>query len=295
MKYTLRMTKGEVLKRMVESAEYAKERGLYVHAVSEDTTRSDEKLALRFFATSIEAGAKGIVVCDTLGVSTPSRMRSLAGTVRRFLEADNYSVHCHDDLGLATANTVAAVEAGFEAPQTTVCGIGERAGNAAFEEVCLALETLHKTKTGIRTERIYRLAEMVEKYSGVPLAVHKPVVGTNSFTHEAGVHVAAVLRNPLTYELLRPESVGRKRRFSLGKHSGTALVGGELRNHGIQVTSERVRAIVERLKDLKEGRSKKRLRELVNAKKALDAERGGVSEREFRNLIRSARKMDCRC
>ncbi len=142
MKYSLRMTTGQVLEKMVESVEYARERGLYVHAVSEDTTRSDEKFVLRTLKDSVDAGAKGIVVCDTLGVATPWMMEELAGLVKSVVRAEHYSVHCHDDLGLATTNTLAAVEAGFDAPQTTVRGIGERSGNAAFEEVCVGLEVL---------------------------------------------------------------------------------------------------------------------------------------------------------
>ncbi len=288
MKWSLRMTRSEVLGTIVESVEYARERGLYVHAVSEDTTRSDERFVARLLRSAVEAGAKGIVICDTLGVATPSKMERLAGVVRRSVRAECYSVHCHDDLGLATANTLVAVEAGYEAPQTTVCGIGERSGNAPFEEVCMALEVLYGRKTGIRTERIFRLAEMVERFSGIPVPVHKPVVGTNSFAHEAGVHVAAVLRNPVTYEPFRPERVGRKRRFSLGKHSGTALVGRELRRAGVLAASDRVWVVLERLKALREGRSKKRLRELVEVKKLLDRERAGVTEEEFRRLVRWA-------
>ncbi len=136
-----------------------------------------------------------------------------------------------------------------------------RAGNG------LGLEVLYERRTGIKTERICRLAEMVEKYSGVPIPVHKPVVGTSSFAHEAGIYVAAVLRNPQTYEAFPHEKVGRTRRFSLGKHSGSALVGRQLRKAGVQLTRKQVREITDHLKGLKAGRSKRRLRELMNAKR----------------------------
>ncbi len=285
MKYSLKMDGADVERRMVESVEYAKERGLYVHAVSEDSTRSDEKFVLRFFKKAVEAGAKSVVVTDTIGIATPSNMGRLAGLVRQSVRAECYSVHCHDDLGLATANTLAAVEAGFGAPQTTVCGIGERSGNASFEEVCMSLQVLYRRRTGIRTERIFRLAELVEKYSGVPIPVHKPVVGTNSFAHEAGVHVAAVLKNPLTYEPFPPKRVGRTRRFSLGKHSGTRLVELELRRGGFLVTRDQARELTARLKALKERRSKRKIGELIKVKRALDQERAGVSEGDFLRLL----------
>ncbi len=285
IKYSLRMKKNEVLTRMVESVEYARERGLYVHAVSEDSTRSDEQFVLRFFDSAVGAGAKGVVICDTLGIATTSKMAKLAALIRRSIRVRHYSVHCHDDMGLATANTLAAVEAGFEAPQTTVCGIGERSGNASFEEVCMSLQVLYRRRTGIRTERIFRLAELVEKYSGVPIPVHKPVVGTNSFAHEAGVHVAAVLKNPLTYEPFPPKRVGRTRRFSLGKHSGTRLVELELRRGGFLVTRDQARELTARLKALKERRSKRKIGELIKVKRALDQERAGVSEGDFLRLL----------
>jgi isopropylmalate/homocitrate/citramalate synthase len=149
----------------------------------------------------------------------------------------------------------------------------------------MALEVLYRKRTGIRTERILRLSELVEKYSGVPIPVHKPIVGTNSFTHEAGVHVAAVLRNPLTYEPFPPKRAGRTRRFSLGKHSGTRLVEQELRRGGFRVTRSQARELIAKLKSLKEGRSKRKLSELVKLKRALDQERSQVSEGDFLRLL----------
>src|SRR5712692_6816414 len=133
--------------------------------------------------------------------------------------------------------------------------------------------------TGIKTERIFRPAEMVEKYSGVPIPVHKPVVGTNSFAHEAGAHVAGVLRNPQTYEAFPPEKVGRTGRFSLRKHSEGALVGRELRNAGVQLTRKQIREITDQVKGLKSGRSKKRLRGLVKPRGLRQGESKGLRTR----------------
>ncbi len=285
MKYSLRMTPGEVETRLVEAVEYARERGLFVHAVSEDSTRSKEAFVLKIFRNAVEAGAKGIVITDTLGIATPERMFKLARTVRKGVRAESYSVHTHDDLGLATANTLAAMEAGFESPQTTVTGIGERSGNAAFEEVVMGLELLYDRRTGIRTERIFRLAELVERFSGVPIPVHKPIIGTDSFVHEAGVHVAAVLRNPVTYEPFPPGRVGRERRFSLGKHSGAALVEHELQRLKRRSGTRDVNELTQRVKQLRVSAGKGKIRELVRVKNAMDRERAGVTLEEFRRLI----------
>ncbi len=285
MKYSLRMSPREVEKGLVEAVEYARERGLFVHAVSEDSTRSRESFVLKNLRNAVEAGARGVVITDTLGIATPDKMFKLARAVKRRVRAESYSVHAHDDLGLATANTLAAVEAGFESPQTTVTGIGERSGNTSFEEVVMGLELLYDRRTGIRTERIFDLAELVEELSGVPIPVHKPVVGANSFAHEAGVHVAAVLRNPVTYEPFPPERVGRERRFSLGKHSGAAMVEHELERSGGRTRDGSVKELTQRVKWLKEGTGKGKIRELVRVKRALDRERAGVTLEEFRALI----------
>lgn len=281
MKYSLRLTPIQVVQRLVQSVEYAVERGLYVHAVSEDSTRSNTGFVLRVLKESVNAGAKGIVITDTLGVATPGKMFKLARLFRKKVRTESYSIHAHDDLGLATANTLAAVEAGFDSPQTTINGIGERSGNASFEEVAMCLELLYRKKTSIRTQNIYRLARLVEKISGIPIPVHKPVIGTDSFVHEAGVHVAAVLRNPSTYEAFPPERVGRERRFSLGKHSGTAIV------HSIapKASEETVSKLTRKLKAYRENTSKKKLRRLIALKQGLDRERGGVTKAQFRRLV----------
>src|SRR6266849_2134566 len=194
MRHSLRMNESTVLDRISKMIEYSRDRGLYVHAVSEDTMRSRPDFILRFFKSAVAAGAKGVVITDTVGIATPERVRKFAKLVRSSIRAQSYSVHVHDDLGLATANTLAAVEAGFDVPQTTINGIGERSGNASFAEVCVTLEVLYKRRTGIKMSRIYRLARLVEKLSGVPIPAHKPVTGGNSFSHEAGIHVAALLR-----------------------------------------------------------------------------------------------------
>src|SRR3989442_12909483 len=234
---------------------------------------------LRFFKCAITAGGTGVVITDTIGIATPAKVRKFAKLVRSSIRAQSSPIHVHDDLGLATANTLAAVEAGFDVPQTTINGIGERSGNASFAEVCLALELLYNWRTGVRIDRIYRLAHLVEKFSGVPIPAHKPVIGGNSFSHEAGIHVAALLRNPRTYEPYPPEMVGRKRTFQIGKHTGRRLVENIL---GKSLDQEFARTLTSRVKRLQERRSKREIYRLV---RFLDRKRSGVSEEGRRGKL----------
>jgi 2-isopropylmalate synthase len=278
MRHSLRMKGSTVIDRISKMIEYSRDRGLYVHAVSEDTMRSRPGFILPFFKSAVTAGAKGVVITDTVGIASPEKVRKFASLVHSSIRAQSYSVHVHDDLGLATANTLAAVEAGFNVPQTTINGIGERSGNASFAEVCLALELLYNRRTNIRIDRIYRLARLVEKFSGVPIPSHKPVIGGNSFSHEAGIHVAALLRNPQTYEPYPPEKVGRRRSFRIGKHTGSRLIQNIL---GKNLDQESARTLTNRLKRLQERRSKREIYRLV---RLLDKERSGISEQELRRM-----------
>ena len=284
MRHSLRMKGSAVIDRISKMIEYSRDRGLYVHAVSEDTMRSGPEFILSFFKSAVTAGAKGVVITDTVGIATPEKVRKFAGLVHSSIRAQSYSVHVHDDLGLATANTLSAVEAGFNVPQTTINGIGERSGNASFAEVCLALELLYNRRTSIRVDRIYRLAKLVEKFSGVPIPAHKPVIGGNSFSHEAGIHVAALLRNPQTYEPYPPEKVGRRRSFRIGKHTGSRLIQNVL---GKNLDQESAKTLTNRLKRLQERRSKREIYRLVQL---LDKERGGISEQELRRMAGKFRK-----
>lgn len=281
MRDSLRMNENTVIDRISKMIEYSRDRGLYVHAVSEDSMRSRPEFILRFFKSAVASGAKGVVITDTIGIATPDKVRKFARLVRSSIRVQSYSVHVHDDLGLATANTLAAVEVGFNVPQTTINGIGERSGNASFAEVCLGLELLYKRRTGIRMDRIYRLAQLVEKLSGVPIPAHKPVIGGNSFSHEAGIHVAALLRNPRTYEPFPPEIVGRKRSFQIGKHTGRRLIENIL---GKNLDPKFVRILTSRLKMLQERRSKCEIFRLV---RLLDIERRGISEHELKQSAKS--------
>ncbi|MEM2042907.1 MAG: 2-isopropylmalate synthase, partial [Nitrososphaerota archaeon] len=160
------------------------------------------------------------------------------------------AVHCHDDMGLATANTLAGVEGGAEIVHVTVNGIGERAGNTSLEEVVLALETLYGVKTGIRLEKLASVSRLVSRLTGMVVQKNKAVVGDNAFSHESGIHVHGVINNPATYEPVMPEVVGKRRRIVLGKHSGTHAVLEVLKQHGFNLSHEETRRVLERVKEL---------------------------------------------
>lgn len=247
----LRKTRGEVCTMAWEAVEYAKDHGLVVELSGEDASRADGEFLAMLFAGGVERGADRLCFCDTVGLMTPE---AIAERIPPLLAAP-LSIHCHDDLGLALANTLAALKAGASAVHVTVNGLGERAGNAALEEVTMALEHLYGVATGLSTEKIYPLATTVSRLTNVPLATNKAIVGEMAFTHESGIHAHGVLREASTYEPLTPETVGRTRRIVLGKHSGSASVGAALTELGYHCTKTQHAEVVARVKALgDEGR-----------------------------------------
>jgi len=249
MRYKLRMDRGEVLRRIAESVEYAKSRGVKVLFSAEDATRSDLSFLAEAFKTAIEAGADEINVPDTVGVMTPGRMRHLVEYLKARLPPVPMHVHCHDDFGMAVANTIAAIEAGADVAQVTMNGFGERGGNAALEEVAAAARFLLGMEVGLRLERLYETSRLVARLFGIQLQPNKAVVGDNAFSHESGIHVHGVLNNPFTYEPMTPEAVGNRRRIVLGKHSGRHSVEWALKQMGIEPEPRLVDYLVSRIKD----------------------------------------------
>lgn len=247
LRHKLRVSFEELLELSMQAVEYARQRGLMVSFSAEDATRAPLERLLLLYSAAAGAGAGRLHVADTAGAAAPEAVERIIGALRRELRAE-LCVHCHNDFGLATANTLAGVKAGAELAAVTVNGIGERAGNAALEEVAAALEMLYGVRTGIRLERLGMLSELVRRCSGVEPQPHKAVVGRNAFAHESGVHVAAVLCNPLTYEPYLPELVGAKRRIVLGKHSGRKAVAAKLQEMGVRAGEKELRALVGRIK-----------------------------------------------
>jgi isopropylmalate/homocitrate/citramalate synthase len=288
LKYKLLKTREEVLDISVKSVEYAREHGLDVSFVTEDTVRADLDYVVELYNACTEAGAQRAVLCDTVGVMTPAAMRWWLGVIKKRFKPVQLSIHCHNDFGMAVANSLAAVECGVEIPHTTVNGIGERSGNASFEELVLSLEMLYGYDTGIDFSRLYELSTMVEEISGIPLAINKPVVGYNAFSHESGIHADGVLKKTLTYEPIDCEAIGRVRRFIFGKHTGHAAVADKLDKAGISATPEQITKVVQGIKEMAEHKEKKEEEEFIKMFRQREEERRGISDREFWELAKSA-------
>lgn len=244
----LKSDRKTVLQNAIDVTEYAKDHGLVVELSGEDASRADMDFLTNIYLAGVEAGADRLCFCDTVGVLVPETTAAIFAKLSEL--GAPISIHCHNDFGMATANTVAALRSGASQAHVTVNGIGERAGNASLEEVVMTLESLYKIKTGIRCEDLYQLSRMVSRMTGIPVAPNKSLVGENAFTHEAGIHVHGLLADTSTYEPLHPEQVGRKRRIVLGKHAGRASVELALKEFGTGVTDDQLAQIVDRVKEL---------------------------------------------
>ncbi|MEM2865659.1 MAG: hypothetical protein QW098_00745, partial [Candidatus Hadarchaeales archaeon] len=195
LKYKLRKSRTQLKEMAREACRYALDHGLKVELSAEDGTRTDLAFLKEFFSVGEEEGVHRLCVCDTVGVMTPDRIYELFSDLTGSLHLP-ISVHCHDDFGLATANTVGAVRGGAEEVHVTVNGLGERAGNASLEEVVTSLHYLHGFRTGIKLKKLYGTSELVERLTGVPVPPNKAIVGDNAFSHESGIHTHGVLRFP---------------------------------------------------------------------------------------------------
>ncbi|UTF55129.1 2-isopropylmalate synthase [Natronosalvus rutilus] len=247
-----------VVERAIDAVERVTEAGAICMFSPMDATRTDEPFLLEVIEAVTEAGTDWINVPDTCGVATPRRFYDLIETITDHTDA-HIDVHTHDDFGLATANALAGIEAGADQAQVSVNSIGERAGNAAYEEFVMAVESVYQADTGIDTTRITELSQVVADRSGVPVPSNKPVVGANAFSHESGIHAAGVIENADTFEpgVMTPEMVGARRRLVLGKHTGTHSVRERLVETGFDPTETEVRAVTRRVKDY--GAEKRRV------------------------------------
>src|SRR5579875_537257 len=248
LQYKLRLSREQAIERILESVSYAKEHGLTVEFSPEDATRSDRAFLSEAITAALSAGADRINLPDTVGVMEPFGMYNLIVEVKRLVGNKILSVHCHNDFGMATANTVAAVSAGAEQVHVTVNGIGERAGNTSLEEVVMALKKLLKVEVGVVASRLYETSRFVSEVTGVPVPYFKPIVGDNAFGHEAGIHVHGVLQNPQTYEPMQPEEVGNFRRIALGKNSGSYGLKVMLNERGLTLSDEQLKKVLDEIK-----------------------------------------------
>lgn len=256
MKYKLKMTPDEVIERITAMVGLA--RGLCpdVEFSAEDASRSDRDFLVRAFDAAIEAGATTINIPDTVGYSTPNEMFDLVSYVRTHLKNPDVdiSVHNHNDLGMAVANTLASIQAGASQVECTVNGIGERAGNAAMDEIVMALRTrgdMFGCSTGINTRQIYRTGKLLSTITGVGIAPNKPIVGANAFAHESGIHQHGVLAERTTYEIMSPDDIGiYQNKMVLGKHSGKHAFADRIAELGYRMSEEDIAEAFERFKAL---------------------------------------------
>lgn len=271
LRYKYHKSCEEMTECALETIEYAKDHGLGVRFAAEDATRTSIDTLKKAFFMAEDYKVDYVSIADTIGILNPSSTSYLVSEIKKVVRTP-ICIHCHDDLGMATANTLAAAEAGAKQLHTTVNGIGERAGNAALEEVLVAL----RLQYGIErydVSKLINLSNMVVKYSKVLPAVNKAVVGRNAFRHESGIHVAAILEQPRTYELYSPEMVGGKRNLVVGKHTGTKALKGILKDMGYTLERDELCDLIDKVKvctEAKRGISRNRLEEMIHEVKMHD-------------------------
>jgi 2-isopropylmalate synthase len=257
LEYKLKKSRAEVIEMTRQAVTLARECAEEVEFSAEDATRSDVDYLCEVFATAIEAGASIINVPDTVGYTMPAEFSRLVNRIREQVVGDRdvtISVHCHDDLGLAVANSLAAIEAGARQVECTINGIGERAGNASLEEIVMALRVRADQlpfETGIRTEQLYPTSQLLSALISCPVQPNKAIVGRNAFAHEAGIHQHGVISNPLCYEIMTPESVGvPTNNLVLGKHSGRHALALRYEDLGYSMEPVELDAIYQRFTSL---------------------------------------------
>lgn len=259
MEYKLKMTRQEVLDKVKSVLAYAKGKVDEIEFSGEDAARSDLDFACQVFGVAIAGGATIINVPDTVGYMNPNEFGDKIRYIKEHtpgIENAIISVHCHDDLGLANANTLAAIKAGARQVEGTINGLGERAGNVAIEEVVMALKTRHDyfgdLQVNIDTKQFTKVSKLVSRLTGVVVPPNKPIVGSNAFAHESGIHQHGMMSNPETYEIMTPESVGaEKTDLVLGKHSGRHAFADHLAKLGFQsFTEEKINDLFAKFKEL---------------------------------------------
>ncbi|MBI5679477.1 MAG: 2-isopropylmalate synthase [Methanobacterium sp.] len=247
--FKLKMEKEEILAKAVDAVEYIKDHGIVAEFSAEDATRTEFDYLKDIYKAVEDAGVDYINVPDTVGVMIPTSIKWLIQNLKEHLNSP-ISVHCHDDFGLAVANSLMAVEAGASQVHATVNGLGERAGNASLEEVVMSLISEYGIKMDIKTEMLVNLSEFVSRITGVKMPPNKAIVGENAFAHEAGIHVHGVLAKAETYEPITPEIVGHTRRIVLGKHTGANAIKAKLDEYGIELNDDQFKKVYDQVKAL---------------------------------------------
>lgn len=296
LKHVLKTTAETVIKQTADCVEYAKNHGFTVNFVLEDASRTPLENIVEIYGAAVKAGADRLVLEDTVGILRPLSMHYLISRVREGLlelTKDNklLSIRCHNDFGLATANTLAAIEEGFTHAQVCVAGYGERTGLAPLEEVVVALELLYGRNTGVDAHRIYRLSQFVEKSFTWPLAFQKPIVGEDAFSHASDKQVQGMMGHPLAYEPFPPKMLDRETTLYMGRHLGEATVQAYLDLQGIKATPEQVAEIAKRVRKSQERLDKGEMMiTFYEIKKLLRQLRKGMPEAELKRIIKQVIK-----
>lgn len=260
LSHQLRKSREEVIRIARDMVAYGKQFVDEIEFSAMDSTRSGRDFVIQLVEAVIEEGATVINLPDTLGYAMPNEVIELFEAVRKEARGGDkvrYSAHCHNDLGMAVANSLAAIQGGATQIEVTVNGIGERAGNCSLEELVMAIETRRdylKANTNIAIEQIYETSRVVSRTMNFPIAYNKPIVGRNAFQHESGIHQDGLLKNRNTYEIMDPEAMGISRSMIvLGKHSGSHAIKHRLADFGIEPTEEQFQSIYSRFKEIADG------------------------------------------
>jgi isopropylmalate/homocitrate/citramalate synthase len=253
LKHRLKTTKPQILKQTIETIQHTKKHGATTNLTLTDATRTPLEAILQIFEAAANAGATKLAIADTAGFIRPLSMRYLISHIRKNLpqnvkEKTTLAVHCHNDFGLATANTLAAVEEGVTCLHTCIAGFGERAGIAPFEEVVTALELLYNIDTGVDLRRVYRLAQSAEKAFALPIQSHKPIIGDGIFAHEVDQELEEMKAHPLLFEPFPPEIVGRETTLFIGRNTMQGLIQKLLENAGVRASPRQMDELFRHIK-----------------------------------------------
>jgi len=265
LKYKLRKSRECIFDMAIDAVEYCKDRGIKASFSSEDSSRTDLSFLIELFKAVEDAGADRLGLTDTVGCASPEAISILVKRVVKEIKTP-VSLHLHNDCGLALANAISGVKAGANAITTTVTGIGERSGNVPLEQFVVAMKYLYGYDMGMDTTRLKEMAETITELTGNPIPRNQPLVGEYAFAHESGIHVAAVLNCPLTYESIPPEAVGNHRLLRMGKHSGITYIKKRIEELGFVASEEHICEILLKVKTMGE-------------------ENGIVDDQEFRGIV----------
>jgi 2-isopropylmalate synthase len=293
IKHVLKSKREDVLKKVTESVTYAKTHGLAVDFALEDASRTPLPEILQILEVAINAGANRLVIEDTVGILRPLSVHYLISNIRKNLtervkKQVEFAVKCYNDLGLATANTIAAVEEGVTHVQTSVGGNGERAGLAPMEEVVMAAELLCRSSTGIEVRKLYRLNQLVEKTFTSPLPFHKAVVGENAFSHASDEQVHGMLSHPVAYVPYPPDLIGRETSFYLGVHTGKQSIESLLELNKVKATAAEADQIVKRIRTSQANLDKgQMIITFYQVKKLLKELQKGLTQEDFWRIVKN--------